>query len=218
MALGDGTTWDETAPTNATSATQIDDYNRDLRKGISGRLAHEHEFPDSQSATSEGGKHKFMTLQMQTTHPTLAGTQVGAVYQKTDGTGGDHFFFVNAATQEVNLSKKLYFWFIDGALSTGTNVSAILDLVSAGKIFSAKANISTVCSSGDGVQIDVLYNGSSIWTATASQILVAPGSTSTNVTAFVTTNVTAGGSFKIDIDKVGGGIAGGNLTVMVEVG
>ena len=216
--MADGITWDETAPTNATSATQIDDYNRDLRKGIRSRMALEHEFPASQSATSEAGKHKFITLQMQTTHPTLAGTQVGAVYQKTDGTGRDHFFFVNAATQEINLSKKLYFWFVDGALSTGTNISAILDLVSDGKIFSAKANISTVCSSGDGVLVDVLYDGSSIWTATASQILLAPGSTSTEVTSFVTTNVTAGGNFRIDIDKVGGAAAGGNLTVMVEVG
>lgn len=218
MALGDGTTWDETAPTNATSATQIDDYNRDMRAGIRGRMAHEHEFPDSQSATSEGGKHKYMTLQMQSTHPTLAGTQVGAVYQKTVATTGDYLFFVNAATQEINLSKKLYFWFLDGDLSTGTNVSAVLDLVSDGKIFVSKANISTVCSSGDGVQVDVLYNGTSIWTATSAQILLAPGSTSTSVAAFVTTNVTAGGNLRLDLDKVGGGIAGGNLTVMVEVG
>jgi len=218
MAVGDGDTWDETTPTNATSATQIDDYNRDIRKGVRGRMAQEHEFPDSQSATSEAGKHKYMTLQMQSTHPTLAGTQTGAVYQKQMVQEGIYFFFVNAATQEVNLSKKMYFWFVDGALSTGTNISAILDLISDGKIYSAKANIATVCSSGDGVQVDILYNGSSIWTATASQIIIAPGSTSTEVTAFVTTNVAAGGNFKIDIDKIGGGLPGGNLTVMVEVG
>ena len=218
MAVGDGTTWDETTPTDATSAISIDDYNRDVRVGIRSRMAHEHEFPASQSATAEAGKHKFMTLQMQSTAPAIAGTQVGAFYQKTVGTTGDYAFFLNAATQEINLSKKLYFWFVDGALSTGTNISAILDLVSDGKIFSAKANISTVCSSGDGVQIDILYDGSSIWTATSSQLLLAPGSTSTSVTAFVTTNITAGGNFRIDLDKVGGGIAGGNLTVMVEVG
>lgn len=218
MALGDGDTWDQTVPTNATVATQIDDYNRDLRKGIRGRMAHEHEFPESQSATSEGGKHKFMTLQMQSVHPTLAGTQVGAVYQKTDGTGGDSFYFVNAATQEINLSRKLYFWYLEGAVESGANASATLVLVSDGKIYGAKAYVSTVAAGGDGIQVDILYNGSSIWSATSDQVLLAPGSTSTSVASFATTNVAEGGLLTIDLDKVGETTPGGNLTVMVEVG
>lgn len=83
MALGDGDTWDETTPTNNTTAVQIDDYNRDLRVGVRSRMAHEHEWPDSQSATAQGGQHKYITLQNQATKPTLSGTQVGAIYQKT---------------------------------------------------------------------------------------------------------------------------------------
>lgn len=218
MALGDGNTWEEGEPTNQTSATQIDDYNRDLRKGIRSRMAHEHEFPLSQDATSEAGMHKFITLQMQTTHPTLAGTQVGAVYQKTDGTGGDSVFFVNAATQEVNLSRKLYFWYLEGAVESGANASATLVLVSDGKIYGAQAYVSTVAAGGDGIQVDVLYNGTSIWAATADQIILAPGSTSTAVTSFASTNVAAGGLLTIDLDKVGETTPGSNLTVMVEVG
>lgn len=217
MALGDGTGWDETTPTDATSAISIDDYNRDVRKGIRARMAHEHEFPDSQNATSEAGKHKFITLQMQATAPAIAGTQVGALYQKTVGTTGDYAFFLNSATQEINLSKKMYFWFVDGALDTGADISATLNLVSDGKIYDAKAYITTTAV-GSVIQVDVLYNGVSLWTATSGQLILAAGSTSTSVAAFVTTNVTAGGTLKLDIDKIGSTTPGGNLTVMVEVG
>ena len=83
MALGDGTTWDETLPTDAVFAIQIDDYNRDLRVGVRARMAREHEWPSSQAATSEAGAHKFMTLQEQATKPTLSGTQKAAVYANT---------------------------------------------------------------------------------------------------------------------------------------
>ena len=72
MALGDGNSWDETVPTNATLATLIDEYDRDLRKGVRSRMAFEHEWPSSQSATNEAGKHKFITLQNQSTAPTLS--------------------------------------------------------------------------------------------------------------------------------------------------
>ncbi len=100
MALGDGTTWDETEPTDATVAINIDDYNRDLRAGIRGRLALEHEFPDSQSATSEAGRHKYISFQTQAALPgaAIAGTQIGGLYVKTQG-----LFFVNTASNEVQI-------------------------------------------------------------------------------------------------------------------
>jgi len=85
MALGDGTTWDETTPVDASYAYQIDDYNRDVRKGVRSRMALEHEFPASQATTGEGGRHKFITLQNQTAAPTLYATQYGAVYVRTTG-------------------------------------------------------------------------------------------------------------------------------------
>jgi hypothetical protein len=218
MAIGDGTTWDETTPTDATLAINIDDYNRDVRVGVRSRLALEHEFPSSQSATAEGGRHKFITFQRQTASPfTLSGTQIGVLYVKTMATTGDALCYLNAATQEVVLSRKLYFWYLDGACETGTNVSATLDIVSAGKILSAKGR-ATTAPTGSELQIDIRYNGSSIWTATSSQVILAAGSTSTSVTGFVTTNITSGGTFVIDVDKVGTSVAGGNVTVMVEVG
>ena len=85
MALGDGVTWDESTPVDGTNAVQIDDYIRHYGVGVRKRMANEHEWPSSQSATSEAGAHKYMTLQAQSVKPTLAGTQVGAVYQDTSG-------------------------------------------------------------------------------------------------------------------------------------
>ena len=98
MAIGDGSGWDETTPTDATTAIQIDDYNRDLRVGVSARMRHEHEWPDSQSATSEGGKHKWVTMQALTAKPTLAGTQISGIYCKTD-----NLFFEKSAGTEVQI-------------------------------------------------------------------------------------------------------------------
>lgn len=83
MALGDGITWDESTPTDATTANTIDDYNRDLRKGVRNRMALEHEWPSSQSATSEGGVHKYISFQSQASVPVISGTQLGSVYMSS---------------------------------------------------------------------------------------------------------------------------------------
>ena len=216
MAIGDGTTWDEATPTNATNATQIDEYNRDVRKGIRSRMALEHEFPASQSATSEAGVHKYLTLQMQGAAPSIGGTQVGALYITSSG-AGSYLMHINTATQEINLSKKLYFWYMDGAATTGADISATLELLSAGRVNVAKAWCSTTAS-GSEIQIDILYNDVSIWTDTSNQVILSAGSTSTNVTSIVSSIVTAGGTLKLDVDKIGSGIAGGGITVMLEVG
>lgn len=106
MALGDGSSWDETQPTNATLATQIDDYNRDLRIGVRARLALEHEWPVSQAATAEAGMHKFITLQNQATAPTLSGTQIAGVYTKTVGAGLQELFWKNEAGMEVQVTDR----------------------------------------------------------------------------------------------------------------
>jgi len=104
MAVGDGSAWDETNPTNSTLATSIDDYDRDLRVGIRSRMSHEHEWPSSQSATNQAGQHKFITLQQQSTKPTVSGTQLGAVYMKTVGSGLQELFWENEAGTEVQLT------------------------------------------------------------------------------------------------------------------
>ena len=85
MALGEGITWNEALPDNDVVANQIDDYNRDLRVGVRSRMAREHVWSSSQTATSEGGHHNFVTLQLQTGAPTMAGTTGGALWVKSSG-------------------------------------------------------------------------------------------------------------------------------------
>ena len=215
----DGSTWDETVPDDTKLAINIDDYNRDLRKGVRGRMAHEHEWPASQSATSEAGKHKFVTLQMQTGAISLSGTQVGGVYQKTIGTTGDSLMFINAATQEINISDRTYYWFLSDEVAVATNVGARLIPISDGKIKEIQAYLGTTATGGVGVRVDVNYDGTSIWTATANQPLITAGSTGAAiVSTFVQTAVTSGGYFTLDVDTVGTSTAGSDLTVLVKVG
>jgi hypothetical protein len=88
MALGDGITWVETAPTDASAAKTIDDYTVQLMKGVRLRMANEHVWPSSQTGTAEAGMHSFVSLQS-TTAPSvlLAGTQKAAIAVMSSGTG-----------------------------------------------------------------------------------------------------------------------------------
>lgn len=106
MTIGDGSGWDETTPTNSTVATSIDDYDRDVRIGVRSRMAFEHEWPASQSATNQAGQHKFVTLQNQGAKPTVSGTQLGAVYTKTVGSGLQELFWENEAGAELQLTSR----------------------------------------------------------------------------------------------------------------
>ena len=96
MSLGQGDSWDETVPDNDTDANKIDNYNIDLRKGTRIRAEKEHE---TFAASSVGGRHKFMTLQNQASKPTLADSQVAAVYSK-----GDVLYYEMAAGTEVAIT------------------------------------------------------------------------------------------------------------------
>lgn len=100
MALGDGTAWDETTPSNATNVSDGDDHIRDLRIGTRLRIEKEHVAP---AAASVGGEHKFITLQQQASKPTLSGLQTGAVYIKAVS-GTDEMFYENSAGTELQLT------------------------------------------------------------------------------------------------------------------
>jgi len=100
MALGDGTSWDETSPSNSTNLSDGDDHIRDVRKGVRIRMEKEHNTFGSSSA---GGEHTFITLQNQASKPTLSGSQIAAVYAKTVS-GIKELFYEDSAGTEVQLT------------------------------------------------------------------------------------------------------------------
>jgi hypothetical protein len=96
----DGVIWNEALPDNNTVAHQIDDYDRDLRIGVSARMRREHAWPTAQTATNEGGHHTFVTFQAQAAAPTMAGTTAGGAYVGASSAGYP-FMFVSSAGVEV---------------------------------------------------------------------------------------------------------------------
>lgn len=138
MAVGDGVTWNEAVPDNSTIANQIDDYNRDLRVGISARMRHEHVWPTSQTATADAGYHKFVTFQPQTGAPTMGGTTGGGLYVTTDSSPA--LMFVR---------------------SDGTNVTLVNSLGGVVAISGGTVGAIPLCSSANPGGLTVLAPGSS---------------------------------------------------------
>lgn len=108
MPLGDGATWDEANPQQSTLANLEDSYNRDVRAGVRVRLNKEHIWPASQTGSSEGGPHTYITFQPQTAAPSLplvgTTTQCGGLYFDTnkfgylmDSAGTSYVIFQSAA-------------------------------------------------------------------------------------------------------------------------
>lgn len=106
----DGSTWNETTPTNGDLANEIDDFMRDMKIGVRSRMAHEHIWSSSQTATGSDGQHRFITLTTQTSAPGLVygtSTQAGAVYAISSGTGVS-LVARNSAGYEVLLHQSTY--------------------------------------------------------------------------------------------------------------
>ncbi len=133
MAVGDGIQWNESLPDNDTVANQIDDYDRDLRVGVRSRLAREHIFPASQTATNQGGHHSFITFQAQTAAPAMVGTTGGALYVTTEASPALIFTRSNATDVTIiNTAGKIAitgFGNWDSTKSITTNYTATQDLI-----------------------------------------------------------------------------------------
>ena len=140
MALGDGTAWDETNPTNSTQAVTIDDHILDLRKGLRLRMANEHVWPTT-GATASFGHHTFITLQPQGAAPTLATSRVASIFVDTDDvtrieTALKSSMPVPAIVQMVSTR-----------LSTGTSLNAL---------FTRSANVPQQTDGTSGVEIGTI--------------------------------------------------------------
>jgi len=88
MALGDGSVWDESNPQQSTFVNQGPLYETDFKVGVRSRMAQEHVWPSSQSATSLAGQHTYISLQGQTGTPVMplvgTTTQAGMLYANTN--------------------------------------------------------------------------------------------------------------------------------------
>ena len=124
MALPDGVNWTEAIPDDNTVANQIDDYMRDMLMAVRSRMAREHIWSNSQTATSEAGFHNYISLQQQTAAPTLvaASNQVGAVYIGSSASGYPLMFENSAGTAitVVNSAGKV------SAITGGTQGSIVI--------------------------------------------------------------------------------------------
>lgn len=220
MALGDGTTWNETVPTNDTVANQIDDYMRDMLAATRSRMAREHVWPSSQTATSQAGIHTFITFQPQTGAPTLstASSQVGAIYVGTDNT----FNFVNSAGTVVQLvnatgakATRSIVWYIGGEVETGAGQSAKIRVPVGGVLQSAYAYLD-VSNTGAALLADINYDGTTIFTTAGNRVTIADGTTVGSAGAITVATFTAGGIFTLDIDQVGSAVAGTDLSIVLN--
>lgn len=184
MALGDGTAWDETTPTNATNLSDGDDHILDIRKGVRIRLEYEH---STLAGSSAGGKHKFMTMQTQAVKPTVDATQTAALYVKDVGSGIIELFYEDEAGNELQITN-------------GTQVNNTLPTHYRDGCRVQKAGSATTITVNKGF-LDV--NGSNVSIAATTLTLTtngdwASGSSEQAVSTFGYVGVSAAGAIKMD--------------------
>lgn len=181
----DGQGWDETNPTDATFANQIDDYMRDERIAVRSRMAREHIWPSSQVTTGEAGPHTYITFQPQTGTPTLpivgTQTQCAGIYFQTnngyvvDSAGVGRMFFASGAGIAVSNTATL------GAISviTGSGGLAVLSPGSSGQVLvSAGTGAPLGYATLFATLLDYGSSASASTNRTVSNLLIAFGSVS----------------------------------------
>lgn len=196
MPIGDGATWDESNPTDATLANQIDDYQRDLRKGTRARLAIEHVWPLSQTGTSEAGYHTYITFQNQTGIPTMpvvaSSTQSGMLFMSAG-----NLFFQNSAAGVATLIASGAGLNVANALYSTTGTLGDLLIGTSGGTLHALAigssgQILTASTGGTGV---VWASNSALLTVTANGSTVVPSA----LKIYMGTSAMAGGTASVTV-------------------
>jgi hypothetical protein len=105
---------------------------------------------------------------------------------------------------------------IVGTLTTGTSQTPVLIATQATTITKIYANVKTA-PTGASILVDVNKNGTSIWATTqANRLAIEAGATSGTQTSFDTTSLEEGDVLTIDIDQVGSGTAGADITITLK--
>lgn len=134
-----------------------------------------------------------------------------------DKLGVPTLYVINDAAEDIELSERhstFYFPFQD-TLVTGTSVCPIIIVTRAMTIVKAYGAVKTA-PTGTSVIVDLNKNGSTIWSNQADRLTILASATTGNTTSFNTTTLADGDLLTMDIDQVGGTIAGADLTVALK--
>ena len=111
-------------------------------------------------------------------------------------------------------STRILMWYYSGAVATGTNVSARILVRFDATIINATAYVKTAPTGADMI-IDINLNGTTLWAS--DKLTISDGDNDGETSSFDITEITTDDVFTLDIDQIGSGTAGANLTVQLEV-
>lgn len=147
------------------------------------------------------------------------GTQAGNLTEWTDN-GNNPLSWVGPAGQirGVNVQYAPITFSKAGTVSVGTGAARVYNDTGATlTITSVRASVGTA-PTGQSLIVDVNINGSTIFSTQANRPTIAAAANSSGkVTNMNTTSIAAGQYFTVDVDQVGSGTAGADLTVQIAV-
>jgi hypothetical protein len=103
---------------------------------------------------------------------------------------------------------------VGGTLTTGTSKTAAIIVPQAMTIIKVYAYVKTP-SSGQAIIVDINKNGSTIWSNQANRVEIAAAGQTGSQTSFNTISLSEGDILTFDIDQVGSGTAGADITIAV---
>lgn len=109
----------------------------------------------------------------------------------------------------------LYAVAVTGTLATGTSQTPIVVITASETMSKVYANVKTA-PTGQSILIDINLNGSTIWSTQSNRVAIAAAATAGTQTSFDTTALVQGDVLTFDIDQVGSGTAGADLTIEVK--
>lgn len=109
----------------------------------------------------------------------------------------------------------LYEVSISGSLATGTNQTPLIRILGTETITRITADVKTA-PTGASIILDVNKNGSTIWSTQINRLSVSSGAVVGSQTTFDTTSLTDGDLLTIDLDQVGSGTPGADLTIAIK--
>lgn len=214
----------EASPLGGDNPVQGDDKIREFKLAVRERFTREHFMNTASGLPTEDGEHRAGSARAyhQSAAPTLqpdaatalSADDVGRLWVDTD-TGGA--FYWNG-TAWVSLSRVYLRWSVEGTVALATNIKPQIVWPRSGRIVKVTGRLDSA-PTGSSFILDINKNGStSIFAAPANRVTIAAGTNVNSSTSFdaVQGVFAAEDYISFDIDQVGSGTPGANLTVAIE--